>query len=175
MKQNRLPYLCSSLIPFIYCRFHHYWWQCIILHRAHEHGLPMILSKAVTDNDHKCICTQSTQGKETDNLFPHHVKFIISNSIAYSVERYIFQLCPRTTTAFLTCDLYHHWPHFPLLHVATSEKDKGGIHGQSEQHISLSMVYEYLVCLDLKHERTFLRGTNGVLAAVLKASSPPKR
>lgn len=30
------------------------------------------------------------QGNETNNLFPGHVKFIISNFIAYDEEEYIF-------------------------------------------------------------------------------------
>lgn len=72
-------------------------------------------------------------------------------------------------TAFLKCNLFHLWPHCSLLLVATSEKDKGGIHPQSEQNISHHHGLGILSCLDLKHEKTFIRRTNGVLAAVLKA------
>lgn len=137
LKQNRLPCCCNFIIPLFTA-------GSIITHDStSSFTWPMNtgfqwssqrLLLSSTDNDHKCTCTQSVQGNETNNLFPGHVRFIISNFVAYNVEQYIFQLFLsrlHTIMAFLECDLFQCWPHSLLPHVA-KEKDKGGIHGQGE-------------------------------------------
>lgn len=83
LKQYRLSWLCSPLVPFAQCWWHHYSWESIIHDSVKHCYCASLLMRKYSS------LTQSMQENSNPNSFSSHVKFAIWNVTA-SVENNVF-------------------------------------------------------------------------------------